>query len=304
MKKFLGRLLSLCTLLIPVSGASAQELLVNVNVNHSKIQSPDQQIFESLQKNIFEFLNNRQWTSARYDRHERIKCNLNITVEKYDKDTGAFTCKAVIQANRPVFDTDYTTVVYGNMDNNFNFEYRPFDRLEFNLQNIDQPLTALLAYYAYLIIGMDMDTFAPNGGEKALQTCVDIVNNAQNLDQTGWKSFDDRRNRSAIINDYMDPTMSAYRKLQYDYYRKGLDIMAENPQQAMENMVATIAKNLNECHQNKPLSLLPQIWTDYKKDELVEFLRKCQNREMKQKIQELLININAGQSNYWDKINQ
>lgn len=118
-----------------------------------------------------------------------------------------FTCKALIQANRPVYNASYTTTLYNNTDNNFNFKFAQFDQLDFNEETIDNQLTALFAYYAFLIIGMDLDSFSPMGGEDVLQRCMNLTNNAQNLEFTGWKSFDNDRNRFAIINDYLDGGM-------------------------------------------------------------------------------------------------
>ena len=149
-------------------------------------------------------MNDRQWTNLQFRKNERIVCNFNITVSKYDKDQNIFTCKALIQANRPVYNSAYTSTLYNNVDENFTFKFAEFDQLEFTEERIDNQLTALLAYYAYLIIGLDLDSFAPKGGEDILQRCMNLTNNAQNLDFPGWKAFSDNRNRFAIISDYLD----------------------------------------------------------------------------------------------------
>lgn len=139
--------------------------------------------------------------------NERIVCNFNITVTKYDQSSNKFTCNALIQANRPVYNSAYNTTLYNNKDNDFNFEFAQFDQLNFNEEQIDNQLTALFAYYAYLIIGLNLDSFSPMGGEDILQRCMNLTNNAQNLNFTGWKSFETDRNRFAIINDYLDGAM-------------------------------------------------------------------------------------------------
>ena len=287
-------------LLISISGTS-QELQMKVVVNHSKIQGTDDAVFKELQKNFEDFVNSRQWTELQFQKNERIQCSMNITVTKYDRDAGTFTCTALIQSNRPVFNSSYTTTVYNNTDQNFVFRYQQFDQLEFNEENVDNQLTALAAYYAYLIIGLDLETFSPKGGEEILQKCMYLVNNAQNLEYPGWKSFDDSRNRFAIINDYLDGGMEPLRQLQYDYYRKGLDTMAENPERGRSEITAALSL-LDEAHKNKPLSLLPQIWTDYKKDELASIYNGKGTQKEKEKIYEMLFNINASQSNAWDLI--
>lgn len=295
------RLVFLFLLLIVSISGSSQELQMKVVINHSKIQGTDDAVFKELQKNFEDFINSRQWTELQFQKNERIQCSMNITVTKYDRDAGTFTCTALIQSNRPVFNSSYTTTVYNNTDQNFVFRYQQFDQLEFNEENVDNQLTALAAYYAYLIIGLDLETFSPKGGEEILQKCMYLVNNAQNLEYPGWKSFDDSRNRFAIINDYLDGGMEPLRQLQYDYYRKGLDTMAENPERGRSE-ITTALSLLDEAHKNKPLSLLPQIWTDYKKDELASIYNGKGTQKEKEKIYEMLFNINASQSNAWDLI--
>ena len=223
---------------------------------------------------------------------------------KYDAASGMFTCKALIQANRPVYNASYTTTLYNNTDNDFNFVFRQFDQLEFNEETVDNQLTALFAYYAYLIIGLDLDSFSPFGGSDVLERCMNLVNNAQNLDFTGWKSFDNDRNRFAIINDYLDGAMQPFRQLQYDYYRKGLDEMAANADRGRTEITTTIETNLKKCHEDKPQSLLPQIWTDFKRDELANIYKGKGTQKEKESVYDILFSINASQNNAWEKIKQ
>ena len=210
-----------------------------------------------------QFVNNRQWTHLQFQKNERIICNFNITVTKYDRD-----------------------------------------QLEFNEQQIDNQLTALFAYYAYLIIGIDLDSFAPKGGEDILQRCMNLTNNAQNLDYPGWKAFSDDRNRYAIISDYLDGAMEPFRQLQYDYYRKGLDEMANNAERGRTEITAALEIGLKKAKENRPLSLLPQIWTDFKKDELANIYRGKGTQKEKESIYELLFSINPSQNKYWDQIKE
>lgn len=281
----------------------AQELYARVTINHSQIQGTDKAVFDALQTTLEQLINERQWTDLQYQKNERINCSFNITVTKYNKDAHAFTATAMVQANRPVYNSSYTTTIYNNVDNDFSFEFQEFDQLEFNEENIDNQLTALIAYYAYLIIGIDLDTFSPKGGEEVLQRCMYLVNNCQNLSFAGWKSFESDRNRFAIINDYLDGAMEPFRLLQYDYYRKGLDEMVTNPERGRTE-ITTALENLRKAHQDKPISLLPQIWTDYKKDELAQIYKGKGTQKEKQTIYDLLLSINASQSNSWDKIKQ
>ena len=280
----------------------SQELEVKININHSKIQGTDKSVFEDLQSNLEKFINERQWTSYQFQENERIQCTINITVTKYNRDENMFTCTAQIQANRPVWNSAYTSAFYNNTDANFDFQYAQFDQLNFAEENIDNQLTALVAYYVYLIIGLDLDTFSPLGGEDILVRCMNLVNNCQSLDFTGWKSFQDDRNRFALINDYIDEQMKPFRQMQYDYYRKGLDEMSVNAERGRTNIVTAIEEGLKVCHENKPLSLVPQIWTDFKKDELVNIFKGKGTSKEKESVYDILFNINPSQNNSWEQL--
>ena len=276
---------------------------MKVTVNHSQIQGTENSVFDNLQQTLEQFINERQWTDLQFQENERIQCNLNITLSKYNRDENKFECTALIQANRPVYNASYTTTLYNNRDANFHFEYAQFDQLNYNDETVDNQLTALAAYYAYLIIGLDLDSFSPLGGTDVLQRCMQLVNNAQDLGYPGWKSFEDSRNRFAIINDYLDEQMKPFRQLQYDYYRKGLDEMANNVERGRTEISTALEEQLKKAHDNKPLSLLPQIWTDYKKDELVNIYKGKGTQKEKQAVYDLLSGINASQNPSWEKIN-
>ena len=298
----IGRTILTTIFMLAVLGLRAQELQVKVNINHSQISGTDISVFENLQQTIEHFINERQWTPLQFQKQERIQCSLNITVLRYNRDDNHFECTALIQANRPVYNSSYTTTLYNNKDDNFHFAFAQFDQLNFNDEIVDQPLTALLAYYAYLIIGLNLDSFAPMGGTDILQRCMYLVNNAQELGSPGWKSFEDSRNRFAIINDYLDESMRPFRQLQYDYYRKGLDEMSNNAERGRTEISDALENDLQSAHENKPLSLLPQIWTDMKRDELVNIYKGKGTQKEKERIYNLLMSLNASQSNAWENI--
>lgn len=286
------------------AASQAQELDAKITINHNQISGTDASVFENLEQTLTQFVNDRQWTSLQFQKNERITCSFNITVTKYDQSTNMFTCKALIQANRPVYNASYTTTLYNNTDNDFNFTFAQFDQLEFNEENVDNQLTALFAYYAYLIIGMDLDSFSPMGGTDILERCMNLVNNTQNLDFAGWKSFDNDRNRFAIINDYIDGSMQPFRQLQYDYYRKGLDEMANNVERGRTEITTAIENDLKKCHEDRPQSMLPQIWTDYKRDEIANIYKGHGTQKEKEAVYDILFAINASQNNAWEKIKQ
>lgn len=291
-------------MLLASNGARAQELQAKITINHAQITGTEQGVFDNLQQTLEQFVNDRQWTHLQFQKNERIVCNFNITVTKYDRDQNLFTCKALIQANRPVYNSAYTSTLYNNVDDNFTFRFVEYDQLEFNEQQVDNQLTALFAYYAYLIIGIDLDSFAPRGGEDVLQRCMNLANNAQNLDYPGWKAFDNDRNRYAIISDYLDGAMDPFRQLQYDYYRKGLDEMANNAERGRTEITTALQTGLQKAKENRPLSMLPQIWTDYKKDELAHIYRGKGTQKEKESVYEILFSINPSQSKYWDQVKE
>lgn len=283
--------------------ADAQELNARITVNHSQISTTRTSIFEALEKNLTRFMNERQWTGMKYQQNERINCTFSITISQYKEDENLFTAQMQVQSTRPVFNSTYTTTVFSMKDNKFNFNFQEFDQLNFMPEQMDNNLTAMMAYYAYLIIGMDMDTMAPLGGTEVLRQAESIVTGAQNLGFEGWKAYDDNRNRFAIINDYLDGGMEPFRQMQYQYYRNGLDIMADQVDQGRAAITEALTL-LQKAHENKALSQLPQIFTDYKRDEIVNIYSKKGTSEEKQKVYDIVFGINASQSNYWDKIKQ
>ena len=300
----MSRLFLSLLLLLSLTPTSAQELDAKIKINHSKVGVTDKNVFENLEQTLEQFVNERQWTALQFQKNERISVNINITVNKYDKTNGLFECSALIQANRPVWGAQYSSVLYNNRDADFNFQFVEFDQLNFNEENIDNQLTALMAYYAYLIIGLDLDSFSPMGGTEILQRCMNLVNNAQNLEFSGWKPYDNNRNRFALINDYLDEGMKAFRQMQYDYYRKGLDEMTTNVERGRTNITEALQTGLKGAHDSKPLSLLPQIWTDFKRDELANIYKGKGTPKEKETVYDLLMAINASQSNAWNKIKQ
>ncbi len=303
MKRYLAILL-IIILNSQFSILHSQELQATVNINHQQIQGTDVSVFENLKQTLEQFINDKQWTSLQFQKNERIVCSFNITVTKYDKNNNVFTCTALIQASRPIYNAAYSTTIYNNKDANFDFEFAQFDQLNFNEEEIDNQLTALLGYYAYLIIGLDLETFSPMGGEDILQRCMNLVNNAQSLQFVGWKAFEDSRNRFAIINDYLDGALAPFRQLQYDYYRLGLDEMANNADRGRTNITTALEENLKKAHENRPLSLLPQIWLDYKKDEIANIYKGKGTQKEKESVYDIVFNINASQNSTWEKIKE
>ena len=285
-------------LLVLCTQVRAQELEAKVNVNHQKINQSSTAVFDDLQQQLTEFINTRQWTNMQFRKNERIKCTFNIIVNKYNESDNSFECTLSVQSVRPVYNSAYTTTAFSIQDPSFNFRFQQYDKLEFRPDVIDNELTALIAYYSYLIIGIDNDTMSPLGGTDALTVAQSIVNNAQSFPSKGWKAFDDSKNRYAIINDMLDSGMEPFRRMQYKYYREGLDIMAENADRGRAAITEAIGL-LQKSHENKSLSSLPQVFTDIKADELVNIYKGKGTTAEKEKIVEILSNINASKNSSW-----
>ena len=286
---------------VPMGVLAAQELDCTVKVIHSQVQGTNTSVFETLETAITEFMNNRSWTDLQFQKVERIECTMNITIKKYDEATNEFTGELLYQVARPVYNSNYNSTVFSMKDSEFNFRYKEFDPLEFNENNLDNNLTAMLAYYAYLFIGMNLDTFSPLGGTDALNMVENIVNSAQTIEGTGWKAFDDSKNRHAIINGYMETSLEPLRQMQYKYYREGLDEMANNADRGRAAVTEAL-EMLKEAHSNKPLSQLPQIFTDFKRDEIVSIYSGHGTEKEKQTVYDIVSNINASQNTYWSRI--
>lgn len=283
------------------SAAAAQELNCKVKILHSQVQGTNTSVFETLETALNEFMNNRSWTELQFSEVERIECTFNITIKTYDVEENRFTGELLFQSSRPVFNSAYNTTVFSMKDNDFSFTYKEFDQLDFNENMLDNNLTAMLAYYAYLIIGMDLDTMSPLGGTDILRKAELVVNNAQSMSEPGWKTFDDPKNRHGIINDYLESSMEPFRQLQYKYHREGLDEMSNNVDRGRNAITEAIAM-LNEAHKNKPLSMLPQIFTDYKRDEIVNIYSGHGTAKEKEEVYNILSELNASQNRQWQKI--
>ncbi len=283
------------------TSVNAQELNAKVSINRSQASNTKSEVFDALQKSITDFLNNTKWTELELRDNEKIQCSFNITVNTYSDTDNSFTCTLLMTSSRPVFNSNYNTVSYAVRDAQFNFRYKEFDQLEYNPTNIDNNLVALLAYYAYMIIGMDMDTMAPMGGTSYFQTAEDIVSAGQSLDFPGWKAFDDNKNRFGLLNDYIDGSMESLRQFRYVYHRQGLDRMSEAPDSAR----AAITKGLDfleEAHKAKKMTHVTLLVTEYKREELINIYAGKGTDEEKNRAYDVLFAIDASQNTAWQKL--
>ena len=296
--RFLLLILFLC---IGLTSTNAQELKARVTINRSKVSDTKSEVFEALERKMTEFLNDHAWTEIKFRENEKIQCNFLVTVNTYSATDNSFSCNLLVTASRPVFNSNYMTTSYAVNDGQFNFLFHEADQLEYNPTNIDNNLVALLAYYAYMIIGMDFDTMSPLGGTDVLHTAEDIVSVGQNLGFPGWKAFDDSKNRFALLNDYMDGSMESMRQMRYVYHRKGLDQMSEKPDEARAAIMEAL-EMLDEAHHAKNMSQVAQLFTEYKRDELVNIFSKKGTKEEKERAYDILFGIDASQNETWQKI--
>lgn len=288
-------------MLLAIASGHAQEIEARVVVNHQKVEQTSDAVFESLQTQLTEFINNRQWTNMQFRPNERLQCSFNFTVNKYDESANRFDCTLTVQCTRPVFAASYTSTLFTTQDNAASFNYQEFDQLEFRPDMLDNELTALVAYYVYLMLGFDGDAMAPLGGTEQLQMAQTIVNNAQSFAGKGWKAFENDRNRYAVITDLMDSGMEPFRRMQYTYYREGLDTMAENADRGRAAVTNAI-ELLKQARENKPLSSLPVLFTDYKADELVGIYKGKGTASERNSVTEILSNINASKNSSWNQM--
>ncbi len=277
---------------IYTNGLNAQELNAQVQINTQNIQLTNKQVFNTLQTAIREFLNNTKWTSENYSLEERIQCSFLINIQD-NPSIGEFSGSLQIQYSRPVYMSGYDSPIFVHQDNQFAFKYLEFDRLDFaENQNLSN-LTSVLAYYVYVIIGLDRDSFEEEGGTPFFQKAQNIVGVAQNSNFTGWSSFSGPKSRFQLIDDLLSAAFSDYRKCLYQYHRQGLDVMYDPAEQDRGKQVLRDAllllKGVND---KRPNSLIIQIFFDAKSQEIISVFNGGNPIDIRA-LKELLPNLDA-----------
>lgn len=301
MKRFTLIILTVCTCVC----FYAQELKCTISINSDQVQGTNKSVFTTLQQSIEEYVNTSRWTNMTFQDKERIECSMLIVVKSVQDNV--FSCEFTCQSRRPVFGTTYTTPTLNIKDNNFVFTYQEHDRLDYQQNTFTTNLTALLAYYCYLIIGHDMDSFSRLGGTPYFQICENIVNSAQsasldNSEASGWKAFESNRNRYALTNNLMDEAFKNYRAFYYEYHRYGLDEMGNN----VANARARIAKDikvLKEAYNARPATYIINTFLDAKYDELINIFKQGTSEE-KKNVYDLLVSIDPTRQNQYEEINR
>ena len=268
-KKVFALLLLLCTAWV----ARAQELQCDVVVNSEQVQYTDRQLFSDMQSSIFEFMNNRRWTEQAYAPDERIKCRLLINLTAMP-EIGTFQADVQVVSVRPAYGTAYESTLFSFIDKDWTFQYNTAQPLDCAENSYTSNLSSMLAFYAYMIVGMDNDSFGRLGGAPAFDRARGILNLAasQGANYPGWKAFDSNRNRYWLIDNLQDPQFLPFREGIYNMHRQGLDIMTENPEKARAS-VLTFLESLQKMQRQKPGSAIVRSFFDAKSDELVNMFQ-------------------------------
>ncbi len=281
--------------------AYLQELNCRVQVFAQQIQTSNKHIFESMQKDIYEFVNNRKWTDHVYSYDERIECSILINItEQISADQYKGTMQ--IQAIRPVYNTNYNSVVINLKDNDVQFNYVEFQSMDFNENTFTSNLTSLLAYYVYIILGFDYDTFSLYGGTPYFQKAEKIVQNAQNAQEKGWKSFENQKNRYWLVENALNSKYAPIREFLYRYHRLGLDIM-HSKQADGRAEIADALLLLQKIYREKPspFMMLLQMIFDAKSDEFVQLFSESFPDE-KSRVVAILKEIDPTNSNKYQRL--
>lgn len=281
----------ICTALTALAlhqATTAQELNATVTVNAQQIEASARERFSSLKENLEEFINGQQWTGAQFAPNERIECTFAITVNEIAA-TDVYNVSLTVQARRPVFNASYQSTLVNWRDDSVVFPYQDGQTLTYNEFNLDNELIATLAYYCYLVLGLDFDSFAPLGGEPYLRKCESIVSQMQSSDNRGWKAFDAKTNRHALITALLEQAQQPYRQLWYTYHRQGLDQMAQSMDKGRAQITAALP-NLKEVRSADAMTPLTSLFIAAKQDELCNIYSEAPMTE-KRSIYDMLTDI-------------
>jgi len=300
------RRFAICSLLLLSTLAHAQELKCNVIINHDQVQGTNTQIFTTLEQSIKEFINTTRWTDMTVAERERIDCTFMFIISSVTTE-GLFSAEMQIQCRRPIYHTSYQSPLVNLKDNNCDFTYQEFDRIEYQPTQFTSNLAALLSYYCYYILGMDADSYARLGGTPYYQQCENIVTLAQGAsindsELTGWQAMSNNRSRYALINQILDQAFQPFREYIYTYHRLGLDIMSDN----VANGRARIAQDiqiLQQANRARPATYVVYTYMDAKNDEMVQLFEKG-TAEEKKKVYDVCMAVDPTRSDVYDKINK
>lgn len=256
-----------------INPGCAQELFCSVSVNHSQISGSDKTVFEEMQKAMLEFLNNRKWTNYSYRQEEKIECSFYFNISERSSDVD-FKGTLQIQSRRPIFNTSYNSPMLNIVDKDISFKYIQNQAMDYDDNNFYSNLTSLLAYYAYIIIGIDFDSYMMKGGSQFYNKAQNIVQLAQNTADKGWKSFESRKNRYWLVENLLNDSYGGFRECLYLYHLKGLDDMKENMANGRTSIVTAIDK-MRTVVKGTPNLYFTTVFMDTKRDEIINIFSQA-----------------------------
>lgn len=280
----------------------SQELRCNIQVVSSQIQGTNKQVFQTLQNELYEFMNNTAWTNHIFKNEERIDCNIMINLSDHEGDE--FKGSIQIQSRRPVYNTSYNSTIINYKDDDVKFNYVEFEPLEFSISEHRSNLTSILAYYAYIIIGFDYDTYSMLGGTEYFQKAEQIVTNAQNAPEKGWKAFESRKNRYWLVENILNDQYNGVRQFQYRFHRLGLDVMSSK-EAAGRTGISEDLELLQKVYRQKPDPFLffYDLVLSSKSDELVNVFSESFMAEA-DRVYNILVEIDPSRTDKYKKIKE
>jgi len=281
----------------------SQDLNCRIDILSPQIQSAEKgRVFESLRKDILNFMNNRKWCEDRLQGPERIECAIIMNITSWDGNS-KFSATTQVQSTRPVFGSSFTTTVLNTNDRQWNFNYTEGQPLDYSETGINQELPNLLAYYAYIIVGMDYDTFSLQGGTPYFLKAQNVINQSQNSSSNGWRAYDDLRNRYWLVENALSPELRGFREGIYTYHRKGLDQMSQNLEKGRAE-IASIFPQLKESVSSKPNSMLAQLFFLAKAEELVNIFSRSSDPQEKTSVATTLQELDPSNGSKYQQIQQ
>jgi len=256
--------------------ATAQELNCQVEFNTDQLQGTNKSIYQTLQEAVTEYMNTTHFTNAQFSANEKIECRMFFTIK--ENTDGMIKGDLQVQSSRPVYNTNYTTTLINFKDTKIDFQYQEGEPLVFSTNTMESQLTAILNFYAYLILAVDFDSFSPRGGDPYFDRLSLIVQVAQSSGESGWKAFEDTKNRSAVLGSYTDPQTTAIRDMVYLYHRQGLDNMAVSVDKCRSAVTESLS-TIEKVYQTSPMSVALSMFKDAKLDELVNIYSKAPTEE-------------------------
>lgn len=289
------RKLLFCSLIFFSQRVVAQELFFKVTVNADQIQTTDKAVFKDMERAFANFLNTRKWTNDSYKNHEKINCSIFLNISKMPS-IGNFVANVQITAARPVFNSNYESVLFNFADREWEFEYIESLPLEYNDNTYISNLTSMLAFYAYVVLAADYDSFGELGGNPFVQRALQVVNNAQSSNQLGWAALGNPRNRFALVENLNNPQMVDLRKDSYRYHRLALDGFEKNPDQSRE-IILEVLKNIKKVWTIYPNAILVISFFDAKANELVNVFSEG-NLNVRREAYDILTSIDPKRNIY------